>query len=279
MSATATGTSIASIMVPLNLGGGAEDRVKLAASLAERFKSRLIGIAAEEFIVPYVGEGTASIDAILIEEAKRKASENVASAETLFRRNTGALKDVEWRCAIDVPRSFVLDQARAADLVIVARQGSEDAGQGRMALSPGDLVMDLGRPLLVVPPDVEHLAARHIVVAWKDTREARRAVWDALPFLKKAETVTVLSVGSGAEEQGATDVSEYLALHGVASRAVIRPNSASSAADEITGYAREQNADLIVCGAYGHSRMREWMFGGMTADLLESTPVCCLMSH
>jgi nucleotide-binding universal stress UspA family protein len=60
---------------------------------------------------------------------------------------------------------------------------------------------------------------------------------------------------------------------------VIRPDSAGSAADEITGYAREQNADLIVCGAYGHSRMREWMFGGMTADLLESTPVCCLMSH
>lgn len=282
MSATAsaaTDTAYASIMVPLNLGAGAEDRVKLAAALAERFKSRLIGIAAEEFVVPYIGEGTASVDAILIEDAKRTAAENIAKAETLFRRNAGSLNDIDWRCAIGGPRSFVLNQARAADILVMARQGSDDASQGRMALSPGDIVMDLGRPLIVVPPGVEHLSAKHVVVAWKDTREARRAVWDALPFLKEAETVTVLSVGSGAEDQGAADVSEYLALHGITSRAVTRPDSVKFDADEVTIFACEHNADLIVCGAYGHSRMREWILGGMTYDLLESTPVCCLMSH
>lgn len=282
MSATAsaaTDTAYASIMVPLNLGVGAEDRVKLAASLAERFKSRLIGIAAEEFVVPYVGEGTASVDAILIEEAKRTAAENIAKAETLFRRNAGSLNDIDWRCAIAGPRTFVLNQARAADILVLARQGSDDANQGRMALSPGDIVMDLGRPLLVVPPGIERLSAKHVVIAWKDTREARRAVWDALPFLKEAETVTVLSVGSGAEDQGAADVSEYLTLHGIMSRAVTRPDSVKFAADEVMIFAREHNADLIVCGAYGHSRMREWILGGMTHDLLESTPVCCLMSH
>lgn len=276
---TATDTAYASIMVPLNLGAGAEDRVKLAASLAERFKSRLIGIAAEEFAVPYIGEGTASVDAILVDEAKRTAAENLGKAEALFRRNAGSLNDIDWRSAITEPRSFVLNQARAADILVVARQGSEDAGQGRMWLSPGNLVMDLGRPLIVVPPGIEHLSAKHVVVAWKDTREARRAVWDALPFLKGAKTVTVLSVGSGAEEQGTVDVSEYLALHGIISRVVTRPDSARFAADELTSFAQEKEADLIVCGAYGHSRMREWMFGGVTYDLLESTPVCCLMSH
>lgn len=269
----------ASIMAPLNLGAGAEDRIKLAASLAERFKSRLIGIAAEEFVLPYFGDGTASVDAILIEEAKRAAVENIGKAETLFRRNAGSLNDIEWRCAVAEPRSFVLSQARAADILVVARRGSGDADQGRMALSPGDLVMDLGRPLIVVPPGIDHLSAKHAVVAWKDTREARRAVWDALPFLKAAEAVTVLSVGSGAEDQGGADVSAYLARHGVTSRAVARPDSVRYAADEITIFAREHDADLIVCGAYGHSRMREWMFGGMTLELLESTPVCCLMSH
>jgi nucleotide-binding universal stress UspA family protein len=277
--APAQDAGYASIMVPLHLGAGAEDRVRLAASLAERFKSRLIGIAAEEFVVPYIGEGAMGVDAVLVEEAQRTAAENIARAETLFRRNAGKLNDIEWRCAVADTRSFVLSQARAADILVVARRGSSDESQGRMALSPGDLVMDLGRPLIVVPPEVGHLSAKHAVVAWKDTREARRAVRDSLPFLKAAEIVTVLSVGSGAEDQGAADVGAYLALHGVTSRAVVRPGRVRSVADEITSFAGEHDADLIVCGAYGHSRMREWMFGGMTQDLLESTPVCCLMSH
>ncbi len=203
MSAASSAKDIAyaSIMVPLNLGVGAEDRVKLAASLAERFKSRLIGIAAEECVVPYISEGTESLDAILIEDAKRRAAENIAKAETLFRRHAGSLNETDWRCTIGSPRRFVLDQARAADILVMARQGLDDASQGRMALSPGDIVMELGRPLIVVPPGIEHISAKHVVVAWKSTREARRAVWDALPFLKEADTVTVLSVGAGAEDQ------------------------------------------------------------------------------
>jgi nucleotide-binding universal stress UspA family protein len=276
---TANDTAYASIMVPLNLGVGAEDLVKLAVSLAERFKSRLIGVAAEDFVVPYIAEGTARVDAILVEDAKRKAAENIGKAETLFQRSAASLNDRDWRCAVSPPRGFVLNQARAADILVMARQGADDASQGRMALPPGDIVMDLGRPLIVVPPGIERLSARHVVVAWKDTREARRAVRDALPFLKAAETVTVLSVGSEAEDQGAADVSEYLTLHGVMSRAVTRPDGIRSAADEVTIFAREQDADLIVCGAYGHSRLREWILGGMTHDLLESTRVCCLMSH
>lgn len=282
MSATASTASdggYASIMVPLNLGIGADQRVELAASLAKRFRSRLIGIAAEDIVVPYMGDGTTGVDALLFEGAKRTAAENVAKAETLFRRNVGNLNDIDWRSAIASPRNFTLSQARAADLVILARQGSDDANQGQMALSPGDIVMELGRPLIVVPPGIERLSARHVVVAWKDTREARRAVRDALPFLKEAEAVTVLSVGAGAEDQGAADVSDYLTLHGIESQAVIRPDGVRFAVDEITRFARDHDADLIVCGAYGHSRMREWMFGGMTHDLLEATPVCCLMSH
>lgn len=269
----------ASIMVPLNLGEGAEDRVKLAASLADRFGSRLIGIAGEELVLPYLGDGLSGMDATLIEDSRRTAAEDLAKAETVFRRAAGAINDVDWRCAIETPRRFVLGQARAADILVVARQASEDPGQGQMALSPGDLVMDLGRPLIVVPPRVTHLSAEHVVIAWKDTREARRAVWDALPLLRRAETVTVLSVGAGAEEQGTQDVSNYLTLHGIASRAVTRPDGIKYAIDELIDFTLEHGSDLIVSGAYGHSRMQEWFFGGMTHDLLESTPVCCLMSH
>lgn len=269
----------ASVMVPLHLGAGAEDRVKLALSIAERFGSRLIGVAAREFTLPYFGDGTGSVDALLIEEAKKEASEELAKAEARFRHVAGHHNDIAWRCGVETALTFVLGNARAADIVVVARQAAGDPPQGKMGLAPADLVMDLGRPLLVVPPDVTKLAGESIVIAWRDTREARRAVWDALPLLKRARAVTILSVGQGASEQGAEDVRDYLALHGIATELDIRPNTTKYAADEVIDCARRQNADLIVSGAYGHSRMREWLLGGMTADLLEATPVCCLMSH
>jgi len=269
----------ASIMVPLNLGEGAEDRVKLAASLAHGFGSRLIGIAAEELVLPYMGDGMSGVDATLIEDARRTAAENLGKAKALFHQAAEPLGDIDWRCAIDTPRRFVASQARAADIVVVARQASNDPVQKSMGLAPGDLVMDLGRPLIVVPPRITRLAGRHIVIAWKDTREARRAVWDALPLLRRAETVTVLAIGAEAPDQGAQDVSNHLALHGVTSRAVLRTDSIRHTSDELIDFTLESGADLIVAGAYGHSRMQEWFFGGVTHDLLEGAPVCCLMSH
>lgn len=278
-SAAVRQNAYASVMVPLNLGEGAADRVELAASLAERFGSRLIGIAAEDFVLPYIGDGLASVDAILIEDARRTAAENLAKAEAVFRQTASRLNDIEWRSAIDSPRRFVLDQARAADIVVLARQGSSDPGQGQMALSPGDLVMELGRPLIVVPPQVKRLSSRHVVIAWKNTREARRAVRDALPLLQQAETVSVFAAGAEAQDEGAQDVSDHLALYGVGSRAVIRSDGIKYPSDELIDFTIESGCDLIVSGAYGHSRMQEWIFGGMTQDLLEAAPVCCLMAH
>lgn len=272
-------SGFASIMVPLNLGVGAADRVKLSLSLAERFGSRLIGIAAQDIVVPYMGDGTASIDELLIEQARQAATDDVAKAEETFRRTASHYNGIAWRCGIEASLPFVLRNARAADIVVVGRQASLDAPQGRMALSPADLVMELGRPLLIVPPDVTSLSAENIVIAWRDTREARRAVWDALPFLKRAETVTIVSLGADAREQGADDVRGYLALHGVSADVDVRSNITGFAAEELIACARRKNADLIVAGAYGHSRMREWLLGGMTADLLDTTPVCCMMSH
>jgi nucleotide-binding universal stress UspA family protein len=140
-------------------------------------------------------------------------------------------------------------------------------------------MMNAGRPILVVPPQREHLVGDRIVIAWKDTREARRALWDSLPFLKRADTVFVIAVGPSDCKDSASDVSAYLARHGVASRAFVRPAPEKSAAHEIIRVAEDEGADLIVSGAYGHSRAREWIFGGFTRDLLDNIPVCCLFSH
>ncbi len=272
-------SSYASLMVPVHLGGNAEGPIKLAALLADRFTSRLIGVAAAEIVVPYYGDSISAADALLHQNAEQTAGEEVARAEALFRRTAGNSSAIEWRSSLSEPRGFILTQSRAADLLVLGRQGTHDADQGQMAVSANDLVMDLGRPILLVPPQVEYLSARHIVVAWKDTREARRAVWDALPFLVRAELVCVASVGPEANEQGIADVCSYLSEHHVAARPMSRGGDIVSETREIIDIAQQQGADLIVAGAYGHSRMREWLFGGMTSELLDTTPLCCLISH
>lgn len=266
------------LLTAVHLGAGAEATIRFAARLARVLSCRLIGVGGDEIELPYFGDGTGAVDAILVENAHGVVLEDLAKAEALFRRAAHGA-DMDWRCAIEPPRSFVLTQARVADLVVLARQGPDDAALGRMGVAPGDIVLELGRPLLVVPPDVETLAARSVVVAWKDTREARRAVWDALPFLARAEMVSVLTVGADPADNGAQDVCGHLAQHGIAARCVQRPDRGEYIVDEITELVRHQRADLIVAGAYGHSRMREWIFGGVTQDLIETTPVCCLMSH
>jgi nucleotide-binding universal stress UspA family protein len=270
--------NFASIMVCVDLRSSAENRVVLAASLAARFGSRLIGIAAEAATLPYLEDGLAITRSILVENARNAAMEDVARAEMNFRRGAGHLRDIEWRSDIQAPAYFIPSQARAADLLVVARPSAEAPRQS-MRIDPGDIIMELGRPVLIVPQDARKLLARNVVIAWKNTREARRAVLDALPFLQQAEMVTVLSVGEDASDQGAEDVCAHLTHHGVVCQDVVRTSRSGSYADAIIDTAVEEGSDLIVAGAYGHNRMREWILGGVTVDLLARSPVPCLMSN
>ena len=274
---TAQPLGFGAILTPVHLGSGAEATIRFAAKLARCLSCRLVGTGADQLDLPYFGDGTGVVDAVLVENARAVVQENLAKASALFHRAADGVV-LEWRDAVEQPISFTLSQSRAADLVVLARQGQGDPALGRMGVAPGDIVLELGRPILLVPPDVDALMARSVVIAWKDTRESRRAVQDALPFLVRAEMVSVLSVGADPDADGAQDVCGYLAQYGIAARTVTRP-AGSDIVDEITDLVRQQGADLIVAGAYGHSRLREWIFGGVTRDLIESTPVCCLMSH
>lgn len=270
--------NFASIMVCVGLSSSAENRVALAASLASRFGSHLIGIAAEEATLPYLEDGLATARSILIENARNAALEDLAQAEANFRRGASHLSDIEWRSNVQSPLDFIASQARAVDLIIVTRSSS-GTSRRLMTIDPGDAVLGLGRPVLVVPHDSREVLARSIIVTWKDTREARRAVLDALPFLQRAETVTVLSVGEETSVKGTEDVCTHLARHGVTARHLIRASGSGSCADAIVNAALEEGSDLIVSGAYGHYRTFEWIFGGVTGDLLKNSPVPLFMSH
>jgi nucleotide-binding universal stress UspA family protein len=137
--------------------------------------------------------------------------------------------------------------------------------------------------VLVVPNDVDSLKAERVVVGWKDTREARRALRDSLPLIREALSVAEVEiVDRGSEKAAQTridDVAGYLAHHHVAVTVRKPEHAMGSTEGALIHVAQEMNADLIVAGGYGHSRLGELIFGGVTQGLLASSPICCLLSH
>ena len=267
----------ASIMVAVDLGAEARERVHLAGHLADDFRARLIGVAAEEasYAVPPVGPIPASAFALAAND--ERILNDLKRAHAAFAAAAGGRSRVEWRSNLDFPLPFLIGQAAAADLVVVGRKGQ--SGPVLFSVDPGDLVMHLGRPILVVPPGVDHLDARRVVIGWKNTREARRAVRDALPFLSRASRVVVVSIDEGQGTDEAGDVVGFLQAHDIDATATRWESGGGPTSRALVEAASEQAADLIVLGAYGHGRLREWVFGGVTRDLLAGAPVCCLMSH
>ena len=121
------------------------------------------------------------------------------------------------------------------------------------------------------------------MIAWKDTRECRRAVRDALPFLQQAKEVLLVGIGEGESESKAkrtlSDVAAYLLRHRVAAAHEVWRQAQGPVAAELLRHVQDEKTDLIVAGGYGRSRLGEWIFGGVTHELLASSPVCCMLSH
>jgi nucleotide-binding universal stress UspA family protein len=120
-------------------------------------------------------------------------------------------------------------------------------------------------------------------VGWKDTRESRRAIVDALPLLQKAKDVTVVEIvedddGRSDANRHVADVTAWLARHQVTAGHRV-PTVRGNAAEQLTNQANELGAGIIVAGAYGHTRLREWIFGGVTNDLIHQARHCSLLSH
>jgi nucleotide-binding universal stress UspA family protein len=148
---------------------------------------------------------------------------------------------------------------------------------------PNDLVMQVGRPLLVVPPSVRWLDLRSALVAWKDGAEARRAIADALPLLRKTGEVVVAAIAEGENDRSemlrqADDVVSWLSRHGVHASTMV-PERIGNAQIQLDRIAADITAGFVVAGAYGHSRFREWVLGGVTQHLAEQDARCSLLSR
>lgn len=271
------------ILVHLNDNRRAEALLEPTIHLATRYNSHLLGLHVYASMPsPPVPIAHASVPGSVVAEESRQGQEIAAT----FLRMTAIRACVpEWHL-IKVPHvdlgSVVMEHGRAADLII-AGQTDPDWDLSRLLDFPERLALESGRPVLVVPYAGRYpRIGRNVVIAWKAGRKSARAVFDALPLLQGAEYVHILEIRSRSDERSLTpdtSIAASLARHGIKPtiRASVAPDI--SVGDEILSQLSDLDADLLVMGAYGHSRIRELVFGGATRHIFRHMTVPTLFSH
>ena len=271
----------AAVLVQVQTTPQGADALRCARELAVRFEASLIGVGVQTAAPPPFADPSSLVGEWVV--AMRESVENnLTVAEAMFAQAGANLaKPTVWESGIQLPGPAIARAARGADLIVAAKpaKGHDDPFT---TVRPGDLAIEAGRPVLIPPHDAPPLEAKRIVLAWKDTREARRAMSDAMPFFKRAEQVLVLEVCSADQEADATlrtaDVVAALSRHGVSAGARVVVHEPADA-HQILRHAGIFAADLIVAGAYGHARLGELVFGGVTHQLLEQADRYVLLSH
>ena len=273
--------SFKSLLVHAQPGDASRLRTEAAGALALKVDALLIGLGAEAIppiatTDPY-GFGTGQWTPLLYEQQTR----NLEAAREAFAAQTAGVR-TEWRSVGDLPTPAMARVARAVDLVVTG--GPHGTGDIYNAVSTPELLISSGRPMLVVPPHGGRLETRRILVAWKDTREARRAVSDALSFMHMADEIAIVALGAREDQDAlraqAEDVAGMVARHSMARpRTHVAVSGGDDVQADLLAEADRMDADLIVSGAYGHSRAYEWVLGGVTRHLLHACERFVFLSH
>jgi nucleotide-binding universal stress UspA family protein len=254
----------------------------IARDVAARFHSTVIGIAAKQVSAHAAairGAGPCEPH----QHDLRKFAELAAAAEEEFRKALASVDSLEWRTQMTFgPTSeHIAKEARAADLVVATIDGRDRAFAPSGQAELGDLLKSVGRPVLAAPSEATGLGFDQALVSWKETRETRRAVADALPLLKTMKRVDIVEIveASAIEDSRRRlgDVGDWLARHGVEAKCSAEVSRGSDCA-RLRAMAEDLRADLVVAGAFSHGRLHEWAFGD-TRDLLSRMRRCVLASH
>jgi nucleotide-binding universal stress UspA family protein len=279
--------SCKTILVYLNDIARAERLLAAAVPIARAHKAHLIGLAV---IPPYVV--TPAFDPTSVGmtiDAHRTAYMADISKLKAMMIDTGRREEVncEWQQAdaqFGTAAACVLEHARSADLVVMSQDDSSWSYSAFLEASDR-IVMEAGRPVLVVPNKGRTaMPPKRALIAWNSRREAARAAFDAIPLLSRGADVTVLWVDTSSDpvvagDAPGVDVCTTLARHGFKCEAASVQAPLGDAAEAIRREAASRGADLIVMGAYGHSRFREFILGGATRDILARMDRPVLMSH
>ncbi|MBC7788192.1 MAG: universal stress protein [Methylophilaceae bacterium] len=270
------------LMVHMQLGSSNTAMLNIANELAHHFHADIIGIAAGQPTQMVYGLGYPILDFINQEHAKLE--KEILEAENAFKLAFKAYpKTSEWRSMVTLGScaSYIAMESRSADLLIT-EISPNDFYKGPNGVNAGEIILQCGRPVIVVPENTTTLTLENIVVGWKDTREARRAISDALPLFKLAKKITVIELSSKNEVERSMrslqQVVNWLMRHDITA-SYENFISEGDVKTQLLTLANHHNADILIAGAYGHSRAYEWAFGGVTNELLRGDQFCSLLSH
>jgi len=273
--------SIRSIMVYVDSCRATAGRAEFAVALAAEHEAHLTGLhGCDSGLLPLYMEPSPQ----LVEQQQRWAADEAAKSRAIFEQATkGASVPCEWLEVQGPVGQVATSVARASDLTIVSQEDPNDRAYSTPATLPEDLVFSAGRPILVLPHAGARGPIRHILIGWNGSREAARAVQDALPLIRRAEKVTVMSVTArGAADPldlPGADICATLARHGVEVQAVRAAATGTEPGEMLLSQAASGGADMIVMGAYGRSRLREFILGGATRSVLQGMTVPVLLSQ
>ncbi|MDX3806828.1 universal stress protein [Bosea thiooxidans] len=272
--------------IAVHLDGSPEDEVRLAhaETLAAYYAARITGIFTNLLPDPALFAGDFGISAIgqLVDAV---TEEGDASEKRLRQRLARLAPTHELRRLDAFPgllEQAVASEARWNDLFVASCPREDDLARWSPLIE--SVMFDGGRGLYLLPPKAKTPSPiRTVLIGWTDTRQSARAVAEALPLIAQATQVHIATVREEAHGRmgGAevlADISAHLDRHGVDATATVL-NTDTTPTDALLAEARRISADLIVVGAYGHSRFREWVLGGVTAGLLDSSPVPLFLAH
>jgi nucleotide-binding universal stress UspA family protein len=260
-------------------------RLDYALDLAARHDAHLIGlyVVCDESATPFFlyGSDLWRIDRETQRDANLKRAQDhcLAAAERAGRR-------IEWRSPSGPSTDAAILHARHADLLILGQDDPQDPNAYVAPHFVEDIVMESGRPAIVLPyAGPLRAQTENVMIAWDGARESARAASDALPLLRRARFVTIMTVqrhpdhGEHGEPAG-IDVAAWLARHDIeASFSATPPVAGVDSGALLLNALADRHIDLLVMGAYGHARVRERLLGGVTRTMLQSMTVPVLMSH
>ena len=272
--------TIKHILVHLDSQRNLVATAEAACSLAAASQAHVTGFYVIPHInIPTYAESRIPSDIVKVhDEAAQVAADDAGSEFDRIAGNAGCSHD--WQSVKGYADRLIIDRARYTDIVIMGQSRASKASPHTVAVE-NHVIMGCARPVLMIPAKgISGRLGNRVVVAWNGSRESVRAINDAMPFLEGAANVEVLTIDPGRNDGDipGADICQYLARHDVNAEAATA-KSRGTTTDTLLNYARDNNADMVVMGAYGHSRLREFVLGGATYNMLQKSDVAILMSH
>lgn len=274
--------TIKTILVLADGGAGTAATLQTAVNLARRFGASLdvLHVRADvETMVPVIGEG---MSGAMVEQMMGAMAQTV---ETRAAKAREAYQEVcepagvnaTWREGTGRETDILANAGRLTDLIVIGRPDAET--ETPLAATLDAALFDTGRPVLVAPSPAASSVGSRVMIAWNGSAQAARVVAGAMPFLRMAEQVLVVTVDDIGRSASAADLVVYLGKHGIRATHEALTADHQTTGARVLKHAAERKSDLLVMGAYGHSRLREMILGGATRDVLATATLPLLMAH